>query len=210
MDYYRNIKKQTFYSKNCGFYDLTTSGSINLYALFLERTWRLIKSEGKVGSIIQSSLLTNQTLSNFFQELVESKSLETLFDFHNRRLIFPINAENHFSLITYSNSHRSRSFILTSFSNWYENKLQKNLEKFLNYEAEKKIDKFFQEQEMEETKRRMDEGGSLIDYAPEDFHLLNPNTKTCARFLRKSDISIIKKAYLNSSILIKRDDEGNI
>ncbi len=210
VDYYRNIKKQTFYSKNCGFYDLTTSGSINLYALFLERTWRLIKSEGKVGSIIQSSLLTNQTLSNFFQELVESKSLETLFDFHNRRLIFPINAENHFSLITYSNSHRSRSFILTSFSNWYENKLQKNLEKFLNYEAEKKIDKFFQEQEMEETKRRMDEGGSLIDYAPEDFHLLNPNTKTCARFLRKSDISIIKKAYLNSSILIKRDDEGNI
>ncbi len=210
VDYYRNIKKQTFYFKYSNFYDLSTSGSINLYALFLERAWRLIKSDGKVGAIIQSSLLTNQNLSNFFQELVVSNSLETLFDFHNRRLIFPINAENHFSLITYSNSRRSRSFILASFSNWYENKLQNTLDKFLNYESENKIEDYFKEQEIEELKKRMDEGGSLIDYAPEDFKLLNPNTKTCARFLRRSDINIIKKAYLNSPILIKRDSDGNI
>ncbi len=50
----------------------------------------------------------------------------------------------------------------------------------------------------------------IIEFKPDDFKLINPNTKTAPIIKNKRDFELMKSIYKNIPILIKKDDEGKI
>jgi len=91
------------FARNSGKYPLCGRGRINTYALFAEINRLLINGNGRVGCIVPSGIATDHTTRFFFQELVKTKTLVSLYDFENRKGIFP-------------GVHRSYKFCLLSMS----------------------------------------------------------------------------------------------
>ncbi|MFX1444476.1 MAG: Eco57I restriction-modification methylase domain-containing protein [Promethearchaeota archaeon] len=195
-EYYK-IKKQLNFFKKSGFYSLSASGTLNLYPLFIERAKSLINSQGKIGCIALSTILTGKTLNNLFSDLIESNSIDSIFSFVNERKIFPDVAHNlEFCLLTINNQRTRDDLILMAFFIWEIDKFLITLE---NYENKINEDEFV---------RSIREGGTILELKKEDFHHFNPNSRSAPVFKRKKYFSLIKKAYGRAPILIGRDKDG--
>ncbi|WP_137932923.1 Eco57I restriction-modification methylase domain-containing protein [Mesorhizobium comanense] len=73
-----------------GDYPLLSSGDINLYALFVERTESLAKQDGMVGLLVPIGIGTDITTASFFSKVAGSCRLKTFIAFENRRgWLFP-------------------------------------------------------------------------------------------------------------------------
>ena len=89
--------------RNGGMYPLCGRGDINTYQVFAELNRLLINDYGRVGCIVPSGIATDHTTRFFFQELVKTKTLASLYDFENRKKIFPgIDSRIKFCLLTMS------------------------------------------------------------------------------------------------------------
>lgn len=89
--------------RDSGLYPLCGTGRINTYAIFSELNRRLINPTGRAGFIVPSGIATDDTTKLFFQDIVEHRSLASLYDFENRRGIF-------------AGVHRSYKFCLLTLS----------------------------------------------------------------------------------------------
>jgi hypothetical protein len=74
---------------NSGRYPLCGRGRINLYAVFAESMRLLLSEHGRVGCVLPSGIATDDTTKFFFQNVVQTRSLASLFDFENRLGLFP-------------------------------------------------------------------------------------------------------------------------
>ncbi len=101
----RQAEGESHFIRNSGKFPLCGRGDINTYAVFAETLHQIIGIKGFVGCILPSGIATHDTNKFFIQELIESESLVSLFDFTNRGYIF-IGTEStiSFSLITLSRS----------------------------------------------------------------------------------------------------------
>lgn len=89
--------------RNGGMYPLCGRGDINTYQVFAELNRLLINDYGRVGCIVPSGIATDHTTRFFFQELVKTKTLASLYDFENRKGIFPgVHRSYKFCLLTMS------------------------------------------------------------------------------------------------------------
>jgi hypothetical protein len=70
-------------------FPLTGRGDVNTYMLFAELSRQLVSTTGRVGLLVPSGIATDATTKQFFADLMESKTLTALYDFENRKLIFP-------------------------------------------------------------------------------------------------------------------------
>jgi hypothetical protein len=70
-------------------YPLTGRGDVNTYMLFAELARQLVSPTGRAGLLVPSGIATDATTKHFFNDLMESKTLTALFDFENRKLVFP-------------------------------------------------------------------------------------------------------------------------
>ena len=89
--------------RNGGRYPLAGRGDVNTYAVFAELIRNAIAPTGRAGMIVPSGIATDFTSKHFFSDLIESRSLVSLYDFENREAIFP-------------GVHRSFKFCLLSLS----------------------------------------------------------------------------------------------
>ena len=88
-------------------YPLTGRGDINTYSVFTETARRLLTPFGKLGMIVPTGIATDDTTKLFFSDLVETKSLVSLYDFENRKKVFPgIDSRMKFCLLTISGIDR--------------------------------------------------------------------------------------------------------
>ena len=71
-----------------GDYPLLSSGDINLYSLFVERSMSLIKPDGFVGLLTPSGIYADKTAARFFQSVSISGRVGGLFDFENKKIFF--------------------------------------------------------------------------------------------------------------------------
>lgn len=78
-----------FFAANSGRFPLTGRGRINTYPLFAELARDLLAAAGRSGMIVPSGIATDATTQYFFQDLVERASLASLYDFENRKKLFP-------------------------------------------------------------------------------------------------------------------------
>jgi hypothetical protein len=161
------------YAGNSDRYPLMGRGRINLYTLFTELMRNLINPTGRVGCIVPSGIATDDTTKFFFQDLTEKQALASLYDFENRKAIFPA-------------VHRSYKFCLLTLTGTAR-------------PATNGADFVFFAQDVSE----LDDGDRPFTLSAEDIALLNPNTKTCPIFRSKRDAELTKAIYRRVPVLIK-------
>src|SRR5690606_22047096 len=107
LDDKRRAEGESHFARNSGRYPLTGRGDINTYPLFAELGKTLISSLGRMGMVLPTGIATDDTTKYFFQAVVESGALVSLFDFENRKRIFPTVAPpQKFCLLTLSGDRR--------------------------------------------------------------------------------------------------------
>lgn len=91
-------------------YQLTAVGDVNTYALFAEHFRSLMNAQGRAGVIVPTGIATDDTTKDFFGDLVEQRSIASLYDFENREAIFPgVDRRYKFCLLTLSGAAVQRA-----------------------------------------------------------------------------------------------------
>ncbi len=90
--------------RSSGTYSCQGSGHPNRYQLFLERTWQLVRPEGRWGLILPSGIATDHGSSRLRRRLFERTTVDTWLGFDNRQAIFPIHRSVRFVLMTATNA----------------------------------------------------------------------------------------------------------
>jgi hypothetical protein len=89
-------------------YPLTRTGKTNTYSVFAERIRALLAENGLAGIVVPSGIAMDKTNSNFFDDLVRSKSLVSFYDFENKGIFAAVHDSFRFSLLTFRGKSRPR------------------------------------------------------------------------------------------------------
>lgn len=93
--------------RESGRYPLCGRGDVNTYSIFAELNRELVGPAGRVGCIVPSGIATDDTTKLFFQDLTEGRALVSLYDFENRKGIFPaVDSRMKFCLLTLTGPDR--------------------------------------------------------------------------------------------------------
>jgi hypothetical protein len=161
------------FAAHSGRYPLCGRGRINTYAIFAETNRMVLGPTGRVGMIVPSGIATDDTTKFFFQDLMDSSSLVSLYDFENRDAIFPgVHRSYKFCLLTLAGADRPSNsgaeFVFFALS----------------------------ASDLRDEERRFTLSG--VDLA-----LLNPNTRTCPIFRSSRDAELTKAIYRRVPVLIR-------
>ncbi|MGV8119100.1 MAG: Eco57I restriction-modification methylase domain-containing protein [Candidatus Xenobiia bacterium LiM19] len=100
---------ETNYYRNSCFYPLCGRRDLNTFSLFAELMRILLSEKGNLGAIMPTSIATDDTTKCFFEDLVKSNELESLYDFNNKENLFPeVKGHQQFCLLTLSKRERNR------------------------------------------------------------------------------------------------------
>lgn len=176
----RKAEGESHIVRNSGRFPLCGRGDINTYSIFAETKRNILSAIGRVGCIVPSGIATDDTTKAFFQNLMDTRSLSSLYDFENRNGIFPgVHRSYKFSLLTLTGVHRPAE------------------------EGAEFVFFALDVSDIREEERR-------FTLSTEDIALLNPNTKTCPIFRSKRDAELTKYIYRRVPVLIKDGDpNGN-
>jgi hypothetical protein len=99
---YRQASEARFLRQS-GRYELTAVGKLNTYALFADLNRALTGSGGRTGIIVPTGIATDDNTRLFFDDLIKTHALVSLYDFENRDAIFPsVHRSYKFCLLTLS------------------------------------------------------------------------------------------------------------
>jgi hypothetical protein len=96
----RKAEGESHFMRNGGRYPLCGRGDVNTYAIFAEGMRNLVNSAGRVGCVLPSGIATDDTTKFFFQDVVDRKSLVSLFDFENKGIFVGVHSSFKFCLFT--------------------------------------------------------------------------------------------------------------
>ncbi len=177
-----NAQKMLDYARGSDRYPLTGKGDINLYMLFAELARSLVAPAGIVGLLVPSGIATDDTTKEYFNDLMDSKRLISLYDFENRDKVFEdVDGRFKFSALVFSGSDRKTDradFVF--FAHSVEDTAASNKQRHIPLTAA-------------------------------DMALLNPNTRTCPIFRTRRDADLTRAVYKRVPILIdeNRRSGGN-
>lgn len=168
----RNSEGSSHFMRNSGRYPLCGRGDVNLYTVFAESMRNACGPAGHVGVIVPSGIATDDTTKFFFQDLVERRSLVSLFEFENRGFFAAIGS-----------GHMNRFCLLTlTGESWPSDRAV-----FV-----------FRGQAITD----VDDPDRCFTLTAADFALLNPNTRTCPIFRTRRDADITRSIYERVPVLI--------
>lgn len=174
----RKVDGMSHFLRSSGRYPLCGQGDINLYAVFAEAMRRAVNDGGRLGCVVPSGIATDNTTSLFFRDMVETKSLISLYDFENRKKIFPaIDSRIKFCLLTTGSGRKPM--------------------------AERAHFVFFAHSTDE-----IDDPDKNFSLSPQDIILLNPNTRTCPIFRNTKDVVLTRAVYRRVPVLIRETQGG--
>ncbi len=166
-----------------GRYPLCGRGRINTYAIFSELISGLKNTTGSVGIIVPTGIATDDTTKYFFRALMTRRSLVSLYDFENRKKLFPaVDSRMKFCLLTLTGEERP---------------------------AIQGADFVFFAQDVADLR----DDHRHFTLTAEDIELINPNTRTCPIFRSKRDAELTKAIYRRVPVLIleeEKDDQGRV
>jgi hypothetical protein len=161
----RQAEGESHLVRNSGRYPLCGRGDINTYAIFAETNRMLIAPTGHVGCIVPSGIATDDTTKYFFQNLMETQALRSLYDFENRAGLFPaVDSRMKFCLLTLVGPARSATHGAEFV--------------FFAHAVE----------DLKDPER-------CFTLSAEDVALLNPATRTCPSFRSRRDAELAKAIY---------------
>jgi len=100
LDDSRKAEGESHFLRNSGRYPLCGRGDINVYTIFAEGMRNLLNDRGRVGCVLPTGIATDDTTKFFFQDVVEKKSLASLFDFENKGIFPGVHSSYKFCLFT--------------------------------------------------------------------------------------------------------------
>ncbi|MFC1793428.1 Eco57I restriction-modification methylase domain-containing protein [Planctomycetota bacterium] len=108
------------YIRNCERYPLTGKGDINCYQIFAELAYTIVSPTGRVGLLVPTGIATDKTNEDFFATLVDAQTLFGLYDFENRKKIFPdVDGRYKFSILLFGGpKNKSKSTDFVFFADW--------------------------------------------------------------------------------------------
>lgn len=169
----RQAEGESHLVRSSGRFPLCGRGDVNTYSIFAETKRLLLSPTGRVGTIVPSGIATDDTTKFFFQDLVETRSLMSLYDFENREKLFPeVDSRMKFCLLTLTGAARPA----------------KHGAEFAFF--------LLRTSDLRDVERR-------FTLSVEDLALLNPNTRTCPIFRTRRDAEITKAIYRRVPVLIK-------
>ena len=178
LDALRRSEGWSHLMRHSGRYPLCARGDINTYAVFAEGMRSVLNERGRAGCVLPTGIATDDSTKFFFQDVVGTKSLVSLFDFENRRGLFPdVDSRMKFCLFTAGNG-------VHPVANHAEYV-------FFAHAVE----------ELRDPERR-------FTLSPDDINLLNPNTRTCPTFRSRSDAELAKAIYRRVPVLIRKARDG--
>jgi hypothetical protein len=167
----RKAEGESHLMRNSGRYPLCGRGDINTYAVFAEGMRNLLRPAGRTGCVLPTGIATDDTTKFFFQDVVEKKSLVSLYSFENEEFVFP-------------GVHHATKFCLFTVGNG-----QKPIAAAPEFV-------FFARQvdHLRDPERR-------FSLSADDILLLNPNTSTCPIFRSGHDAELTKAIYRRIPVL---------
>lgn len=170
-----------------GFFPLCGRGDLNTYTVFAELNRVLLSVSGNSGCIVPSGIATDDTTKFFFQDLFDTGSLKSLYDFENSEGIFPgVHRSFKYCLLTMRSS--------TSLSGHLTTSPLPQIADFV----------FFAHSiaDLSDTERH-------FQLSKDEIALINPNTRTCPIFRSKQDAELTKYIYRRVPVLINENDPVN-
>jgi hypothetical protein len=162
-------------------YPLTSYGRLNSAPLFAELTQEILSKTGCIGLIVPSGIATDSFNQFYFQSLMETQSLASLYDFENRAGLFPaVDSRMKFCLLTLTGLQRPAT----------------HGAEFVFF-AHGVVD--------------LRDKSRCFTLSAADLALLNPNTRTCPVFRSKHDAELTKAIYQRVPVLVNEHlgDQGN-
>ncbi len=95
-----------------GDYPLLGNGDVNLYSLFVERAQALVRPDGVVALLTPSGIAADKGAAEFFKSISSTGRLGALFDFENRKGLFP-DVDSRFKFCTLLFGGSARRFAQT-------------------------------------------------------------------------------------------------
>jgi hypothetical protein len=102
----RQAEGESHLVRASGRYPLCGRGDVNTYTIFAETNRIVIAHTGRVGCIVPSGIATDDTTKYVFQDLMQTRSLASLYDFENHESIFPGVRSYKFCLLTLTGAER--------------------------------------------------------------------------------------------------------
>jgi hypothetical protein len=171
-------------ARECGAYPLLSGGDTNLYSLFVERAYELVKPNGMVGLLTPSGIASDLTAAKFFSRTATGGHLKALYDFENRRTrygtepFFP-DVDSRFKFCAMISSPK-RAF------------------------DEAKCGFFLQDvSEIADPER-------CFPLTAADFARVNPNTGTAPIFRSRRDAKLTAQIYANAPVLVDRSSGNEV
>jgi hypothetical protein len=104
----RAAEGESAFIRTSGKYPLCGRGDVNTYAVFAELARQVLSPLGRAGVIVPSGIATDDTTKFYFQDIMETGTLASLYDFENRRKLFPaVDSRMKFCLLTLAGAARS-------------------------------------------------------------------------------------------------------
>ena len=79
----RVAQGQSHFARQSGRYPLCGKGDVNTYTLFAEHNWSVLGTHGRAGFIVPSGIATDDTTKDYFQAIMQSRSLQSMWEFEN-------------------------------------------------------------------------------------------------------------------------------
>ena len=96
----RKAEGESHFMRSSLRYPLCGRGDINVYTIFAEAARTLINDGGRMGIVVPSGIASDDTTKYFFQDMVDKKSLVSLFDFENKGIFPGVHSSYKFCLLT--------------------------------------------------------------------------------------------------------------
>ncbi len=168
----RAAEGESAFIRTSGKYPLCGRGDVNTYAVFAELARQVLRPAGHAGVIVPSGIATDDTTKFYFQDIMETGTLASLYDFENRRAIFPaVHRSYKFCLLTLRGSPISPTGRGASGDGGAQ---------FVFFALDVS--------DLRDPERR-------FTLSAADIALLNPNTRTCPIFRSRRDTELTKAVY---------------
>ena len=79
----RIAQGQSHFIRQSGRYPLCGKGDVNTYALFAEHNLQMMNPHGRAGFIVPSGIATDDTTKVYFQAIVKTRALQSMWEFEN-------------------------------------------------------------------------------------------------------------------------------
>jgi hypothetical protein len=173
----RQAEGESHLMRSSGVYPLCGRGDINVYTIFAELGRLRLSTRGLMGVVLPSGIATDDTTKFYFQDVINTGSLVSLFDFENKGIFPGVHSSYKFCLFTCGSGRgvpagrkpgQAADFVFFAHS----------------------------VEDIRDPERR-------FSLTAADIKTLNPNTMTCPVFRTRKDAELTKAIYRRVPVLIR-------